>query len=256
MRILIVEDEQSIASGIASILQTQPQYKCDISFAENGREALTLLEHSSPFDLIVSDIRMFHMTGLEFVEQLRARNILTKVIIISGYDSFNYVQRAIRAGVMDYLLKPIDKQHLLALVDKVWRELPHEYAGGANVAQFSHAFFNLDFEKDECPSSLRKIVAFIRKNYALDLSLQMLSEELMLHPNYISTLINKHFKVSFNHILDYVRLEKACTLLTSTNMTIAEVSYLVGYNNERRLYTAFRRRLGDSPGDFRKKWRV
>ena len=256
MRILIVEDEQSIAKGIASILHSQPQYKCDISFAENGREAIELLDYSPPLDLIISDIRMFHMTGLEFVETLREKNITTKVIIISGYDYFQYVQRALRAGVLDYLLKPIDKQQLLALVDKVWKELPQEYAGTTNVVPFSHDFFSLDFENEEYPSSLRKIVAFIRKNYSLDLSLQMLSEELMLHPNYISTLINKHYKVSFSHVLDYVRLEKACTLLTSTDMTIAEVSYLVGYNNERRLYTAFRRRLGESPGDFRKKWRV
>jgi YesN/AraC family two-component response regulator len=252
MRILIAEDEESIAKGIESILQAEAQYKHQILFAENGQQALQIASSTS-LDLIITDIRMFRMTGIEFIEQLKKHNITCKIIIISGYSNFEYVQRALRVGVMDYLLKPIDKKRLLELVDQVWRELPEKYVSKTIANPINHDFFNLDFEKEEYPRSLQKVVGFIVKNYTLDLSLQMLSEELMLHPNYISTLINKHFMVSFNYVLDYIRLEKACELLVTTDMTIAEISHLVGYNNERRLYTAFRKRLRSSPGDFRKK---
>lgn len=253
MKILVAEDEISIARGIESIIQSQAQQKHKFAFAENGLEALEIAKTFHP-DLIITDIRMFRMTGLEFIEKLKEIHPTCKVIIVTGYSHFKYVQQALRLGVMDYLLKPIDKQRLLELVNQVWSDLPETYSRQKTSRAVFHDFFCLDFEHEDYPHSLKKVIRFIQKNYVLDISLHMLSEKLLLHPNYISTLINKHFKVSFNYVLDHVRLEKACELLSNTDKTIAEISYLVGYNNERRLYHAFRKRLNSSPGDFRKEW--
>ena len=154
---------------------------------------------------------------------------------------------------MDYLLKPIDKQHLLELVDQVWKELPANYSSTQKQFRPEHEFFSLCLEKEEYPESLKKAIKFMREKYMEDISIQTISEELMLHPNYLSTLINKHLKVNFSYLLDYIRLEKACEMLFSEpDMTIAELSYIVGYNSERRLYQAFSKRLGCTPGDFKK----
>lgn len=251
MKILIAEDEENIAKGIASMLKPQKQYKCQIRFAGNGQEALEIAEEFRP-DLVITDIRMFHMTGLELAEALNERKICSNVIIVSGYSTFDYAQKAIRANVMDYLVKPVDRQHLLALVDKVWKELPAKYVTPANGGLLEYEFFSLDLDSEDYPGSLQKAIRFLRKNYMLDMSLQILSEELMMHPNYISTLIAKHTQRNFSYLLDYIRLEKACELLVSApDLTISEVSYLVGYNNERRLYNAFQKRLSCTPKDFK-----
>lgn len=251
MKILIAEDEKNIARGIAVILQSQQNYKCQIRLAENGREALEIAESFRP-DLVITDIRMFHLNGLQLAEQLKERNICDKVIIISGYSRFEYAQKALRINVMDYLLKPIDKQQLLQLVDKVWKRLPSNYASIATLQKPNHSFFNLDLDNTDYPGSLKKVISYIKENYMHDLSLQIISEELMLHPNYISSLINKYTHVNFSYLLDYVRLEKACELLISSpDMKISKISYLVGYNDERRLYNAFHKRLSCTPGDFR-----
>jgi YesN/AraC family two-component response regulator len=251
MKILIAEDEANIAKGIGAILQTNTPHKHRIVFAENGLEALRLAEAFNP-DLVISDIRMLHMNGIEFIENLKGQNPSCKVIIISGYSNFEYAQRALRVGAMDYLLKPIDKERLLELVDKVRGELNNKIASEINSVLTNHEYFNLDFDKEEYPRSLKKIIAFLKKNYMLDVSLQMIGKELMLHPNYISSLVNKHLKVSLNYIINYIRLLKSCELLSTTDMSIAEISYIVGYNNERRIYSAFRKNLNSSPGDFRK----
>ena len=253
MKILIAEDEKNIAKGIETIIREKTEHKNQFLFAENGMEALELAYSSQP-DLIITDIRMFKMTGLDFIEQLRKSDIKSKVIIISGYSNFDYAQKACRMGVMDYLLKPIDKQRLLELVEQVWQELPKTYASSLTWDQthIAHDFFNLNLDNDSYPDSLKRIINFIRRDYTQDLCLQALSEELLLHPNYISTLVNKHLHVSFNYILDYVRLEKACELLLFSDMTITYITHLVGYNNERRLYHAFKKKLGCSPGTFRK----
>lgn len=158
-----------------------------------------------------------------------------------------------RANVLDYLLKPIDRQELLTLVEKVWQSLPDNYAAQSARALPPHPFFQLELEKEEYPGSLKKAVAFLLKNYMQDLSLQSLSEELMLNPSYLSSLINKYIQVNFNHLLDFVRLQKACELLLSSpEMTMSEISYVVGYNGERRFYNAFQKRLSCTPGEYRK----
>ncbi len=252
MKILIAEDEENIVQGIVSILQSRKEYKCQIRHAENGQRALEIAEQFHP-DMVITDIRMFQKTGLELAEELKSQEICDKVVIISGYSRFDYAQQAIRANVLDYLLKPIDKQRLLELVDRVYEELPESYAARAAFMRPAYPFFDLELEKEEYPASLKKAISFIRHNYMKDISLQTLSDELMLHPNYLSSLVNRHTGVNFSYLLDYVRLEMACELLASPeDMTVAEVSYIVGYNNERRLYHAFQKRLNCTPGDFRK----
>lgn len=250
MKILIVEDEENISDGIVAILQSCREYRCQIRVADNGKKGLEIADGWHP-DLVITDIRMFHMNGLELAKELKEKGLCEKVIIISGYSSFEYAQTALRMNVLDYLLKPIDKGRLLDLVGNVWRSLPSNYAGNEKRPP-ENEFFCLNLEDESYPASLKKVIAYMDKNYMQDISLQTLSEELMLHPNYISTLINRHTHVSFSYLLDYIRLAKACELLSDPEMTVAEISYIVGYNNERRLYHAFQKRMSCTPGDFRK----
>ena len=119
MKVLIAEDEQTIANGIAAILKTREEFHCQIRFAENGLDALEEARTFCP-DLVLTDIRMFKMTGLELAKALQEEQLCSNVIIISGYSNFDYARRAMRANVLDYLLKPIDRQELLTLVEKVW----------------------------------------------------------------------------------------------------------------------------------------
>lgn len=252
MKILIAEDESNISRGVAAILCSEEKYKCQIKCAENGQEALEIAEKFRP-DLVITDIRMFKMTGLQLAEKLKERNLCDKVIIISGYSKFEYAQKALRVNVLDYLVKPIDKQQLLDLVDSVWRELPTNYFFNKRKMTFQNDFFRLNLENDEYPENLKKAIRVIQKKYMEDISIQTISERLMLHPNYLSTLLNRHLKVNFAYLLDYVRLEAACEMLiTEPDLTIAELSYIVGYSSERRLYQAFAKRLNCTPGDFRK----
>jgi len=254
MKILIAEDESNIAEGIASILSSQTTFKCQIKLTEDGKDALTVARSFHP-DLVIADIRMPLINGLELAEYLKNENICSKVIIISGYSVFEYAQTALRHKVMDYLLKPIDKNHLLYLVNEVYDQLPSSQLNSANWKLPDIPYFSLNLNHKDFPTSLQKIISCIRKNYMRDISLQTLSDELMLHPNYISTLINRYTGVSFTYLLDFIRLQKACGLiLFESDITIAEISYIAGYNSERRLYYAFQKRLNCTPGEFKMRY--
>ncbi len=111
LNIIIADDEYFIRQRIIKII---PQEELDIHFigeAENGIEVLELLRQH-PVDLILLDIKMPRMNGIEVAESVYRNYPSTKIILLSGYNDFEYARSAMRFGVMDYLLKPVDASTL------------------------------------------------------------------------------------------------------------------------------------------------
>ncbi|MDR3144906.1 MAG: response regulator, partial [Treponema sp.] len=103
---MVVDDEPEIREGIRN---TIPWEEIGFSFAgacANGLEALELAERIRP-DAVLTDINMPFMDGLAFADKLREVSPRTKVLIISGYDDFEYARQAVRLSVYDYIMKPV-----------------------------------------------------------------------------------------------------------------------------------------------------
>ncbi|MDQ0089493.1 two-component system response regulator YesN [Paenibacillus anaericanus] len=125
MNILIVDDELAIREGIKRTIQkAYPQY--GIYLAANPDEAVQLLR-SRPIDIVLTDILMPGMTGLELMQLTKAKYPNIKWVIISAYSEFEYAKEAVRLGAVDYLLKPIGKDMLLEMIvrlsDKIGSEV-------------------------------------------------------------------------------------------------------------------------------------
>lgn len=106
MRVVVVEDEIRIREGICKLIQKKDTGWEVTGQAENGREGLKLILENKP-DLIITDIRMPKMDGIEMLKEAFNHKIKSKVIILSAYSEFSYAQQAIRLGVNEYLIKPI-----------------------------------------------------------------------------------------------------------------------------------------------------
>lgn len=124
-RILIVDDESGIREGVARYLRKHCSIFEVAATAENGEEALKRAQELLP-EVIVTDIAMPKMNGLDFLEQIRHTLPDTKMIILSGYDNFEYARQAMRLGVKDYLVKPLDTKELLKRLDEIKKELDEE----------------------------------------------------------------------------------------------------------------------------------
>jgi len=122
LNVLIVDDENLMRDEITSQLATLGMNR--IEQASDGVEALERLGEAMP-DLIIADIRMPRMDGLELFEQIRNRGIHTPFVVVSGYDLFQYAQQAIRLGAFAYLLKPIKQNELKHTLDAV-RDMLHK----------------------------------------------------------------------------------------------------------------------------------
>jgi len=123
-RLLVVDDEPRQLKGLANIIsQLRPEYI--LSTASDGQEAFEIIQNN-PTDILITDIRMPVMDGLELIQKLRETGKNLKIIIISGYGEFEYAQKAVRFGVKDYLVKPISKSDLEKLLDSVEKSLKEE----------------------------------------------------------------------------------------------------------------------------------
>lgn len=173
IRVLICEDEKRICKLIQNIISWEELGFEIVDVADTGTEAIEKIKLYSP-DVVITDIRMPGCTGLEMIQQVKSDKI--KFIIISGYKQFEYAQSAIKYGVEDYILKPIDKDELTNALIRIKRNL--------TVSNYSE-------EKDiELKNSKEKIknnlitYAILDKSFAKDAQISK---------------INNEFKVSFKN---------------------------------------------------------
>ncbi|KWX69855.1 response regulator transcription factor [Paenibacillus jilunlii] len=113
--VLLVDDEPLIVKGMQSIIDWNANHLQIADTACNGVEALAKLDGLA-VDLVITDIMMPQMTGLELIREVKVRSPLTKFIILSGYEEFNYVREGITLGVENYLLKPVNIDELEATI--------------------------------------------------------------------------------------------------------------------------------------------
>ncbi|GGA24196.1 response regulator transcription factor [Paenibacillus physcomitrellae] len=122
IKMLIVDDEPIICKGLRCTIDWEELGVEVIGEAYDGEEALHKMAEQ-PADFLLSDIRMDGMDGLELAEQLKQRYPATKMVIISGYEDFGYARQAMRIGVHDYLLKPVEVEELTKVVQKVVEDI-------------------------------------------------------------------------------------------------------------------------------------
>ena len=115
-KILIADDERIERKGIRSLLERK-DYNLEILEAGNGKEALEIARRQKP-DILLSDIKMSFMTGLELMEKVRQFDPDMAIIIFSGYSDFEYARQAIQNGVMGYVLKPVNPVEFYDVIDK------------------------------------------------------------------------------------------------------------------------------------------
>ncbi|MFK7695530.1 response regulator [Paenibacillus sp. HJGM_3] len=118
IKVLIVDDETPIKRSLSKIIEMEfPQLQI-VDMAQNGIEALQQIEQHQP-DLVVSDVRMPEMDGLQLAEEIRKRGLTIEIILISGYNDYTLLRQAMHHGVSDYLLKPVDPDEVSRTLERV-----------------------------------------------------------------------------------------------------------------------------------------
>lgn len=131
-KLILVDDEEDVREGVVREVDWEAIGFEVIEKAENGREALEMVERLQP-DVVVTDIQMPFMNGLQLAEAIRERFPTIKLIILTGHDEFEYAQRAIKLHIDEYVLKPFSAQELINALLKVKGQIQEEVAHRENV---------------------------------------------------------------------------------------------------------------------------
>ncbi len=131
-KLILVDDESDVREGILQEIEWE-KYGFEVAgTADNGRDAYELVEKTVP-DLVITDIKMPFMDGLQLSELIRQSYPAAKIIILTGFDEFAFAQKAIKLQIYEYVLKPFSSQELINAIVKVKSQIDEETAQKKNI---------------------------------------------------------------------------------------------------------------------------
>ncbi|AEI39050.1 response regulator transcription factor [Paenibacillus mucilaginosus] len=239
--VLLVDDEKWVRTSLRKVIERTGLPFEVAREASHGLEALDILKEA-PVDMVLTDVRMPVMNGMSFVQQLRQTAREQSVIVVSGYDDFAYVQGALRLGVTDYLLKPVEVEEMRACLEGWLQARAGGQAAGAPKASCDPA--------DRSP--VEQVLGYIREHLGGELTLTEAAARVHLNPSYLSQLFKQQLGRGFvEHIVE-MRMEEAKRLLAATSLRVSEVAQRVGYTDVAYFSNTFKRSAGCTPTEYRR----
>lgn len=138
-KIMLVDDEAEVRESILLQIPWEDLGFEVVADAENGEDALEKMAIYEP-DVIITDIQMPFMTGLEFIEKVREEYPGKEIVIFSGFGEFEYARQAIRLGVKEYILKPVDKEEMMTILKKIKRTLDQSFDRLRDIRQIQENY--------------------------------------------------------------------------------------------------------------------
>lgn len=245
---IVVEDEDLIRGNTIKKIEKSGLSLEFAGEADNGETALQMVEKIRP-DIVLTDIMMPVMDGLELAEQIQFLYPRMKTIIVSGYSDFELAKKAIHFGVADYLLKPIDVEELGQVLIKTIRSLEEQ--------DVRRKMENLEIEKGNELSNeqiVDMIEEYIDKNYDGEITLGIIAERFGFTSDYLSKVYKKYKKESPVKYLVRLRIEKAKELLAEyPNLEVRKIGEIVGYPDPYYFSRMFKQQTGTYPTEYRKE---
>lgn len=238
MKLVIVDDEKLAADTLAQGYPWEDYGFTDVKAYYDGEQAWQDLKQGDT-DLMLCDIEMPLLDGLELQRRVVECQLSTRTILLTCHADFRYAQQALRLGVTDYLLKPVEEAELKEVVSQAAAELRMQ------GIKSSH-------QKRELPQALRDACQYIDQHLSEDLGREEVARAVFLHPDYLNRIFKKELNVSLTHYILEEKMKRAQELLQTTNLSVTEIGGTVGFTNMSAFSYAFRRSTGRTPTSYRK----
>ncbi|RRD94334.1 response regulator [Clostridiales bacterium COT073_COT-073] len=250
-KLLIVDDEPLIRRGIRSLVNLESIGISEIMEAESGEEAVALVMEHQP-QMVLMDINMPDMDGLTAAAIIKERFPRVFVIILTGYDYFEYAQTAIRARVDDYILKPVSRADIeMVLVKSINFLNEHNKQEEIQKVLDSSESRSIDGEAEQADLTMA-VTEYLKENiFEMDLSLAKMAKDIGFNSSYLSTMVKQIYGVPFQDYINRKRMEKAKLLLLSTTMKNYEIAEQIGIEDVNYFITKFKKTWGITPKQYR-----
>lgn len=221
--VLLVEDE---AYAIDLLLETVDWEKLGLCIKEtalNGYQGYNKFVMGD-FDLVITDIKMPIMNGIEMIQKIRDIDKDVELILISSYEEFEYAKKAIDANVAGYIVKPLDDDELIGTLKKVVEKLK-------NKAKEEEKREEAAETADDGNLLVREIKNYIDLNISKKITIKDVASHFVYSPNYVGKLFKAKTGTSINEYITYVKMNKAVRMLKVMHNQIADIAYGLGYDD-------------------------
>jgi len=185
-----------------------------------------------PIDIMITDIRMPYMDGLELAGRARETSSRLQILLYSAYSDFEYARKAIKVQVKAYLLKPLRQETLYEELDTL---LERKEAADAQ----------------ESVDVVELAQAFVQERYSEELSLEDIAGAAYVTPNYLCYVFKKKTGLTPMRYLTQYRMKRARALLENTDLRITDIMQECGYNSASYFSTVFKAEYGCTPSVYR-----
>jgi two-component system response regulator YesN len=263
-KVILVDDEAPLRSLLRSLIAVVPDFHI-VGEAGDGVEALARCRRCGP-DIVITDVRMPGLDGLELMTQLAHSFPGVQVIVVSAYHEFAYAQRAIEHGAVGYLLKPVQEQDLERVLKKAQNVIAQRLAVRNQITSMKRELGKLQSSLSS-PSAneiacgnpspvIQKVLEYIQENYNRDVSLEEIAQKMYMNTSYLSRLFKQKTGKCFHDFLVEVRLTNARALLAKSELHVNEIAEMLGYKDPSHFISVFKRSTGMTPNDYRRHSRV
>jgi two-component system response regulator YesN len=256
LKILIVEDEDIIRKGLVFTIDWLSMDCVVVAEAVDGEDGLQKIIEYKP-DVVITDIKMPKLDGIEMV-RLGLEHVKFKSIILTSYTEFEYAKKAIELKAYDYLVKPIDENKIIEVIQGL-----HDQMDMNREAEFvlenlknpsAKKDLNYYIELDHSENGyVAKTIEIIKEKYMEKIGIESISVELGVSASYLSRKFKEVTDHSFLDLLNAYRVQQAIKLLNAGRYRVYEISDLTGFSDYKHFCTVFKRYTSMSPKGFVKK---
>jgi YesN/AraC family two-component response regulator len=235
--VLVVEDEPLMRSCLRDVLAERVR----VIEAEDGEQAIEILQGPAreTIDLAVVDHFLPKLSGLEILEITKRKWPWLPIVLLTGYGSEELAVKALRAGAIDYLRKPIDLEEFLKIVGALTAGRTVKALGDPGHLRTGHP-------------NIQKGLTFMQQHFAEAITLSDVAREASLSRFHFCRMFHHETGVLFHEYLNQLRITQAKALLADRYLRVTEVAYAVGFNDLSHFDRTFRRMVGSSPTQYRR----
>lgn len=249
-KILIVEDEKLIRKRLIFGIDFEKINCVVIGEARDGKEGEKAIKTLNP-DIILTDINMPIMSGFDMLEATMDFNYST--IILSGYNEFKNAQRAIKYGVTEFVVKPIQESDIIEAVERAKKQVDER-----NILLKLKNIHFLDEEYSVIGDSfnnskdivVQEMLQYVTNNYNRKFLFSEVSKELGYSPTVLHERFKKETTITFNDYLNRYRINQSIQMLKNGNKKLYEISEECGFSEYKYYNKVFKKYIGMSTSEF------
>lgn len=248
-KLLIVDDEPQILDGMKCTLDWNKfgvgQIETALTYEEAVEKAILLNPDIGLFDVCIGN-----RFGYDIINELNALQLKTIPVMMSGYSEFEYVRKAIRCGARDYILKPVEREKLQPVVEKIiLQDLHGTFENLKSAGEEVDPVLGVRYDK--LSNLTNRILVMVQADFKQNINLKMVADKFKMNSTYLGQIFLKETHMKFSEYLMVYRLQRVRDMVLSTDEKIAFIARSAGFSNPNYFYSCFHDYYNLSPMDLR-----